>query len=117
MYAERERNQRLGSWHAFGNALGNSIVEGMKGTPKAPEPKFDLSKLEKSVNDKLNQTVNEISTKTSADFEATANQKLEEKSQQQREAFDAKEEAKLVARQEKAATYRESAVTSKCSFS
>ncbi len=96
---------------AFGNALGNSIVEGMKSAPKTPDPKIDLSKLEKSVNDKLNQAVNEIAAKTSADLDAAATQKLEEKSQQQREVSDAKEEAKLIARQEKLAAYRANAVT------
>ncbi|WP_143873769.1 hypothetical protein [Catenovulum sediminis] len=95
----------------FVNALGNSVVEGMKSAPKTPDPKIDLSKLEKSVNDKLNKTVNEIAAKTSAELDEKATQKLAEKTQQQTDEFNAKEEAKQVAREQKAATYRENAVT------
>ncbi len=67
----------------------------------------DLSAIE----DNLSKLSEEMLEKQIAGFEKDNSQKTTEKSQQRTDEFNAKEEAKQVAREQKAATYRENAVS------
>ncbi|MER2492544.1 hypothetical protein [Catenovulum sediminis] len=103
--------------NAFGNALGNSIVDGMS-------VETDLTPAEqKAINDKANKLINldklgnidepmaEIAKNTTAGAEKEATNSINKTGRAQRDKFDADIEVSQVVREQKAATYRENAVT------
>ncbi len=97
---------------AFGNALGNSIVEGMS-------VETDLTPAEqKAINDKANKLINldklgnidepmaEIAKNTTAGAEKEATNKINKAGQSQRDKFDADFEVAQVVREQKASEHR-----------